>query len=158
MSNLDQQIRLANTTLLEQGKMEMVSELFDPGYRVHGTQHEYLGHAPIHRYIAQLRAAVGDLQVQVEVLLTGEERIAWQRYLSGIHRGTFHGFPATNRPLRWREMVVTRFSGQRIAEEWVISDLAEHLFAGRSSGRPSQSRSGTKSSRATKTGPNTSAD
>jgi hypothetical protein len=52
-------------------------------------------------------------------------------------------------------MVVSRFNGKRIAEEWVISDLAEHLLTGRSSGKTTPGRSGTKSSRATKTGPNT---
>jgi hypothetical protein len=31
--------------------------------------------------------------------------------------------------ITWREMIVTRYEEGKIAEEWGVSDLAEHLHA-----------------------------
>jgi len=57
--------------------------------------------------------------------------VAWQRRLQGSHRGSFRGFPATGRRVVWRDMVVSRFRGGRIAEDWVITDVVERLLRSR---------------------------
>jgi hypothetical protein len=41
------------------------------------------------------------------------------------------GFPATGRPIVWRDMVTSRFQDGRIAEDWVLTDLAERLLLAR---------------------------
>ncbi|MCL4865617.1 MAG: ester cyclase [Gemmatimonadales bacterium] len=41
------------------------------------------------------------------------------------------GFPATGRPIVWRDMVTSRFVDGRIVEDWSISDLAERLLLAR---------------------------
>ena len=56
---------------------------------------------------------------------------SWQRTHRGTHKGDFRGFPATGRRIVWRDMIVTRFRGGLIAEEWAISDLAERLLRAR---------------------------
>jgi predicted ester cyclase len=38
------------------------------------------------------------------------------------------GIPASNRKVKWTEIVVTRFNGERIAEEWLVSNLAFQLM------------------------------
>ncbi|WP_162028568.1 MULTISPECIES: ester cyclase [unclassified Lentimonas] len=63
--------------------------------------------------------------------MEGEDRIAWQRTVRGIQNGAFLGFPATKRPIIWRDMVTSRFQDGLFAEDWVITDLAERLLLAR---------------------------
>ncbi|HRW61363.1 MAG TPA: ester cyclase, partial [Defluviicoccus sp.] len=60
-----------------------------------------------------------------------KDRVAWQRTLRGKHLGAFKGFPPSERPLVWRDMVTSKFRNGQIAEEWIVTDLAERLLAAR---------------------------
>lgn len=72
-----------------------------------------------------------DLQVEVEILVEGTDRVAWQRTLRGTHQDCFKGFPATGRPIVRRDMVTSRFRDGLIAEDWLNTDLAERLLLAR---------------------------
>ena len=67
----------------------------------------------------------------MEILVEGPDRIAWQRIIRATHEGAFKGFPASGRKIVWRDMTTSRFRDGVIAEEWVISDLAEQLLLSR---------------------------
>ena len=58
-----------------------------------------------------------------------DDSIVWLRTIKATHCGPYKGFPATHRPLVWREMVTSRFQHGRIVEEWYITDLAEQLLS-----------------------------
>ena len=38
------------------------------------------------------------------------------------------GIPPSKKKIKWNEMVVSRFEGDKIAEEWVVSELAGQLL------------------------------
>ncbi|MFO7656420.1 MAG: ester cyclase, partial [Bacteroidales bacterium] len=57
-----------------------------------------------------------------------ENTITWQRTFSGTHKTEMQGIPASMKKLKWNEIVVTRFEGERIAEDWLVSDLAFQLM------------------------------
>jgi len=69
------------------------------------------------------RRAFPYLQVEVEILVEGTDRVASQRTLRGTHQGDFKGFPATGRPIVLRDMVTSWFRDGLIAEDWLITDL-----------------------------------
>ncbi len=75
-----------------------------------------------------LQRAFPDLDVEVAVLLEGEDRVAWQRTLQGTHQGDYMGFRPSGSRIVWRDMLTSRFRDGLIAEEWAISDLAEQLL------------------------------
>lgn len=79
------------------------------------------------------RGAFPDLRVEVQFFLESPDTVAWQRTMHATHTGAFKGFPSTGQPMVWREMVVSRFSGSLIAEEWVVTELAERLLLARKS-------------------------
>ncbi len=66
-----------------------------------------------------------------KILVEGKDRVAWQRTLRGAQQGAFKGFPASGREIMWRDMVTSRFRDGLIAEEWVVTDLAERLLLAR---------------------------
>ncbi len=124
-------IRAANSVLIVDGNVEAISEFFTPDYVAHLTDREIRGHDAIRGFLSMLRNAFTDLQVEVQVLVEGKDRVAWQRTLKGTHQGNFAGFPASGRKIVWRDMATSQFRDGLIAEEWTISDLAEHLLRAR---------------------------
>ena len=38
------------------------------------------------------------------------------------------GIPPSNKTVKWNEMVVSRFEGDKIAEEWIVSELMGQLL------------------------------
>ena len=78
-----------------------------------------------------LRRAFPDIGLEVVILVEGKDRVAWQRTLKGTHLGAYKGFPGSGRVIVWRDMVISQFRDGFIAEEWVVTDLAERLLLSR---------------------------
>jgi len=126
------QIQAASSALIVNGNLDAVGEFFTPDYVAHLTDQDMTGgHGAIRKVVGMYRRAFPDLQVEVEILVEARDRVAWQRTLRGTHQGDFKGFPATGRPIVWRDMVTSRFRDGLIAEDWVITDLAERLLLAR---------------------------
>jgi predicted ester cyclase len=125
-------IREANRRLLVDGDLTCAETFFGGDYVAHVTDRDIGGGvSTVRRIVSALRRAFTDLEVEVEILVEGEDRVAWQRTLRAVHAGAFQGFPPTARPIRWRDMHTSRFEDGRIVEEWVVSDLAEQLLRAR---------------------------
>ncbi|MDP3516274.1 MAG: ester cyclase [Pseudohongiella sp.] len=122
----------SNAALIASGKLNEVEKYFTSDYVVHLTDKTLSsGHSTVQSVLSALMRAFSNIEVKVEVLLEGEERIAWQRTMTAIHSGAFKGFPASGRKIVWRDMVVSQFDGSLIKEEWVSTDLAEQLLLSR---------------------------
>ena len=75
-----------------------------------------------------LRAALPDLHVDVQILVTHGDTVVWLRTHHGTQQADYAGVPATHRVITWRDMVVSRYDAAgKIAEEWGVSDLGERL-------------------------------
>lgn len=107
-------IQTANTAVIANRNLEALEEFFTPDYVVHVTDRDMGGGLDvIRRFIGMLLSAFPDLQVEVEILVEGESRVAWQRTLRGTQEGDFLGFPASGRRVVWRDMVASRFRDGR---------------------------------------------
>lgn len=125
-------IRAANRTLIEEGDGEAVERFFTADHVTHVAGRTMKGgHDGVRQYLALVRRAFPKIQVEVDVLVEDGDRAAWQRTLRGVQEGAFRGFPATGREVVWRDMVVSRVRDGLIAEEWVVTDLAEQLLSAR---------------------------
>lgn len=125
-------IEAANAALLAERNKDAVGDYFTEDYVAHVTDKDMKGgHAFVRTFLGMIERGFPDLQVEVEILVEGEDRIAWQRTLRATHEGDYGGSPATGRKIVWRDMVTSRFEGGLIAEEWVLSDLAERLLLAR---------------------------
>lgn len=131
-TTLASRIQAANAELLANGNLDAVEEFFTPDYVAHLTERDLKGGpGAIRGFGAMLHSAFPDLEVEVEILVEADDRVAWQRTLTGTHGGDFMGFPASGRRIVWRDMVTSRFRDGLIAEDWSISDLAEQLLRAR---------------------------
>lgn len=60
--------------------------------------------------------------------MQSEDKIAWQRTLSGIHEKNLHGIPPSGKKVKWTDLMVSQFEGKMIVEEWTVSELAAELL------------------------------
>ncbi len=125
----EERVRFANDEILAKGNLDVVDEIFATDYVVHAGGKDHRGLAFVRRFAGLLRSAIPDLRVvEVALLLQAGDTIAWQRTLSGTHEADMMGIPPTGRKVQWSEMFVTRFDGEKIVEEWTVSDLAGQLL------------------------------
>ncbi len=125
----EERVRFANDEIVGKGNLGVADEVFATGYVVHAGGKEFKGTEFVRRFIGQLRSAIPDLRVvQVEFLTQAGDTIAWQRTLGGTHRAGLMGIPPSGQKVEWRDMMVTRFDGGKIAEEWAVSELAGQLL------------------------------
>lgn len=130
--SLAEWIRTANRVIVQEGNADAVDDYFTGDYVVHATGQDLTGGPSfVKRWIEKVHGAFADLDVTVHVLVESDDRVAWERTLTGTQTGSFQGFPASDRRIVWRDMVVSRLEGGRIAEEWVVGDLAEQLLRAR---------------------------
>ena len=127
--SLSETIKAANQVLIVDGQLAAVGDYFASDYLVNLTDHEMTGgHKIVKDSIKMLRHSFPDVRLELEVFLESDTRIAWQRTLRGTHRAAYRGFPATGQQLVWRDMVVTQFRDGLIAQEWLVTDVAEQLL------------------------------
>ena len=126
----EERIKFGNDEIIGKGNLDAVDEIFATDYVVHAGGKDYKGHDFIERFVGQLRSAIPDIQVvEVEFRIEAGDTIVWQRTLSGTHKAGMMGIPPTRQKVEWRDMVVTRFDGEKIAEEWTVSELAGQLLS-----------------------------
>lgn len=127
--NKEELINNANNQLIDQGNLDAVDEFFSANYIAHADNKIYKGHDFIKRFAKQIRIALPDISVlKVEFFVNTGNTLAWKRTLSGSHKADMMGIPASGKTIIWNEIVISRFEGEKIAEEWVVSELAGQLL------------------------------
>jgi hypothetical protein len=127
--NKEELIRISNNQLIEQGKLAAIDNFFSSSYIAHAENKFYKGHDFLNRFTKQIRTALPDISVlKVDFFISSGNTLAWQRTLSGTHKEDMMGIPASGKKITWNEMVISRFESDKIAEEWVVSELAGQLL------------------------------
>ena len=127
--NKEEQIRTTVDELICQGNLEVIEATFASDYVAHAGEKKYQGHAFIKRFANQLRTAIPNIGiVDIKFLTQDTNTIVWQRTLKGTHRVEMKGIPPSGKTVKWTDMVVSRFENEKIAEEWVVSELMGELL------------------------------
>ena len=122
-------IREANEALITRGEVDKVSQYFTTGYVAHEEGREHSEHEYIERFITIIRNPIPDVTVsEVQILMNDRDKVAWRREANGTHTHDLLGIPPTGRQAHWEDLIVSRFEGNKIAEEWGVSDLAGRLM------------------------------
>jgi len=124
-----ERIKYAVEQLIGQGNLDVVNSVFTTDYVAHSENKEHRGHEFIKRFSKLLQTSIPDICVlKVEILVEKDNTISWQRTLQGTHKENMMGIPPSNKTVKWNEMLVSRFEGDKIAEEWVVSEIIGQLL------------------------------
>lgn len=125
----EEQIRYAFDELIGKGNSGIIEATFATDYVAHTGEKEHSGHSFIKRFSDQLRTAIPNIRVvDVKFLAQDVYTIVWQRTLRGTHQVEMQGIPPSGKKVKWVDMVVTRFKNEKIAEEWIVSELMGELL------------------------------
>lgn len=107
------------------GHVEVAQELLADGFVFRGSLGtEMRGRAAFVDYVASVRRPLEDYHCEIlECVAEGDRAFAKMRF-SGVHVGTFRGQAPTGKYVHWLGAALFRFDGPRIAELWVLGDLA----------------------------------
>jgi len=125
----EERIRYANDEIIGKGNLDAIDDIFAADYIVHAGGKDFKGHEFVRGFLGQLRSAIPDIRVvEIAILTETGDIVAWQRRLSGTHRAEMMGIPPSGKRVEWRDMLVTRFDGGKVVEEWTVSELAGQLL------------------------------
>lgn len=109
-----------------QGKLDLVDELFAPGYVGHpsGPDETVRGPEGVKEYVGRLRAGVPDLDVTVEDQVADGDKIATRWTARGTHDGELMGIDPTGRTATVTGITIQRIGeGGQIVEGWTNWDM-----------------------------------
>lgn len=110
---------------LNQGNAaELIDEIYAPAYVLHDPSlpEPVSGLEGIHEFITSINEAFPDLHTTVEDLVAEGDRVVQRVTFRGTHQGEFMGVPATGNAVSVWAVVISRFAGGKVAEEWQLVD------------------------------------
>jgi steroid delta-isomerase-like uncharacterized protein len=78
-------------------------------------------------FMAQFTEALPDSQISVQASLAERDVVASRWTITGTHRGTFQGVPATGRLVTFTGIDFSRIVDGKVAEHWAQFDLVAVL-------------------------------
>jgi predicted ester cyclase len=112
------------------GNLAVVDELVASdyvGHDVHTPGGAFYGPDGLKEHFAVLRAAIPDAHIAIEDAVAEGDRTVVRFTLSGTHGGSLMGIPPNGRSVRFSALLLSRFAGDRIVEEWGIAELLSLL-------------------------------
>ncbi len=118
-TNLKTKLDRIPLEILNQGKLQLIDELYAPDYRDRTVQP---GMAPTRegfkQFVTSLRTAFPDLHYTIDDSIESGDRFVTRLTASGTMRGEFAGMPATNKHASWTEIHIVRVTDEHIVEHW----------------------------------------
>lgn len=111
------------------GDLDACVELLTPGFiaNVAGAPEPGIGRDAWKQNALMFREAFADLQVKIEDIFGGGDRVAVRLTFQGTHTGPFFGMPATGRTVAFSSVEIYRVEDGLLAEEWVSPDVTTLL-------------------------------
>jgi len=108
--------------LNNQGKLELIDQNYDPGYRGHETLNPDVGREQLKKNIQMYRTAFPDLSLKVDEVAAAGDKVLLRWTVRGTHKGPFLGTPPTGKPFKTQGITVYTFRNAKILEEWTQWD------------------------------------
>jgi len=104
------------------GKLELVEQHFDPGYRGHETLNPDVGREQLKKNVQMYRTAFPDLSMKADEIVAAGDKVLVRWTARGTHKGPFLGVPPTGKPVKTQGITVYTFRNSKILEEWTQWD------------------------------------
>jgi predicted ester cyclase len=110
--------------IFNQGKLELIDELFAPDYVEHAPVPPGFpsGREGVKQFISMVRAAFPDFHYTVGDQISEGDKQVGQLTAHGTHQNEFMGIPATGKKVTWTEIHMGRMVDGKLVEHWVEQD------------------------------------
>jgi predicted ester cyclase len=101
-----------------------MDELFDPEFVRHDPNRgDLLGKDKNEQFIRTMRAAFPDLHFTIDDVISQGDKVVTRYHFAGTHLGDALGFPPTQKKVNYSGVLIQRFVGGKIIEQWTEADL-----------------------------------
>ena len=105
------------------GNLAFLDQACAPDYVFHDPPNPDLhGPGKLKPFVGALRAAFPDATTTIQDLLGEGERVVWRWSYRGTHTGPLLDIPATGKQVTVTGIVISRFAGGKVVEDWVNRD------------------------------------
>ena len=101
-----------------QGRLEVVDELFTTRFVDHSTPEQVTGAEGVKMYFAMVREGFPDMQVSIEDMIAEGEKVVVRTTWRGTHLNTYDGRPASGRPVARTMIQIFHIVNGLIEAEW----------------------------------------
>ncbi len=110
-------------------RFDLAEELIDPEISFRGSPGRIVaGRAGLVGYVKHVQSAFPDFHNSIEEMIAEGDRVVARLLYTGTHQGEIFGLPATGRRIRYSGVGIFRLPDSRIADAWVLGDLAGLLL------------------------------
>jgi len=109
--------------VINNGDFSVLDELVQPHYVYRSPDQELGSPEALKGLLSAYRIAFPDLNVRIDDLVNGDDKVVISVTLTGTHEGDLMGISPTGKPVKIHGMILSRFEGGKIVEEWEILDM-----------------------------------
>jgi steroid delta-isomerase-like uncharacterized protein len=118
-------IRRLYGAFFSEGRVALAKELHGPGFVYHDVTHpdQVVDLDGYLKRNAAFGAAFPDRQVRLDDVVAAGDRVVARATMHATHTGDLFGIRATGKKVRLASIIIYRFAGGKIVEEWEIFDV-----------------------------------
>ncbi len=110
--------------IINDGRYELIPELFDAGYTDHSAPPGAPGgFAGVEAVFRMFRGGFPDVHFTIQTMLSEGDKVATRVTGSGTHGGAFMGIPPSGKQATWASHGIFRVRDGRIVEHWGQPDI-----------------------------------
>ena len=109
--------------VINNGDFSVLDELVQPNYVYRSPDQELDGPEALKGLLAAYRTAFPDLNVRIDDLVNGGDKVAISVTFTGTHEGDLMGISPTGKTVKINGMILSHFQDGKIVEEWEILDM-----------------------------------
>ena len=109
--------------VINNGDFSVLDELVQPNYVYRSPDQELDGPEALKGLLAAYRTAFPDLNVRIDDLVNGGDKVVISVTFTGTHEGDLMGISPTGKTVKINGMILSHFRGGKIVEEWEILDM-----------------------------------
>ncbi|MDQ1736055.1 MAG: hypothetical protein QOH56_2306 [Pseudonocardiales bacterium] len=113
--------------VINNGKLDVVDELFAEDYLDHGPMGDLRGREAFKSIVSRWRSAVPDVHCEVTNIIVDGDQVAWLVRTTGTHTGDGLGFPATGKSFETVSANIGRLRDGQAVEHWAEQGMFPFL-------------------------------
>lgn len=123
------QIETILKELFSNPKTNRIPEFFNSQYISHTSKKDYKGLKIVSQWIQNLNRFFSGLKlVKLEFIHETNDLVVWKRTIKGKIKPSKNKKIPDGKFIKWEEMIVSKFKGTQIVEEWISSEFLGALL------------------------------
>jgi steroid delta-isomerase-like uncharacterized protein len=106
---------------------ETLNRILDENYVFHNFKDTYNGREAAYTFLDEIRTSFPDMHIVVNEQVADDTYVVSRLRMTGTHDGEFAGVPATHKKVEATGMVMFKFDGDKVVEQWAEWDIVNML-------------------------------